>query len=436
MFVNNHLLNIHFVIFKFIYPYFMFLKGAAYSIQQILVSAGLQAPNFSNLSPSKAIIMPLGGLCLYSIFLAICCLIAGYAISRIKGILIAVVIVLAPGIISVFGYWLNINFQPKVYRIGYTDALGSPNGMATVLIISLISGWSIFVVATDIFSWQDRFRHLYDHLWYAIAIIAAGWFFVSNNETSLDKNDLRDTTKYVHKASVYLLGQVREYSKYCMTQKLSHSASCVWANSIQQTLVDYSNYGSNLYWEIGPKSSKDLYMKFGDAGVDEGSTIRSELKMFNQRQCPSSSNRMAMLSNTCQSPPVEFCSGASSEFYILRTVAVSNECVIPTLVKLRTQMEKQSKEVKADYERSNLWRWLFFIFIAFLGGGKIANSTAKLTKTGPMGKIGLGDKKNTVHLISYCLLKPGWFVAKWIYVLFCRGFSKISDSFLKFFGKP
>lgn len=413
MSVDNHSLNIHFVFSNFKYPYLMFLKGVAYNIQQTLEGEGFWSSNFlirdptgkivqSYWSPAKAMLFFLAGLLLYSIILTIGCLIAGYAISRMKGLLIALVSLFAPGIISVFGYWPNINFLPKIYYIGSIGSLGSPNGMAALLIISLISGWTILVIATDIFSWQDRFRHIYDHLWYVIAIIAAGWFFVTNEGTSLDKKDLRDATKHVQQASAYLLGQVREYEKYCKSSNMTNRVSCVWANSVQQYLVDYSTYDSHLYGMVGPKSTKDLYTAFGNEDVDEEITIRSELKRFNQLQCPSSSNRMSIPFGICQRPPDEFCTGTSNYDYMLRTVAVSNECVVPTLVKLRAVMEKQVKLVEAD-EHSKAARWLFYIFVAFLSGGKVANATAKLTKTGLMGK-GLGDNKNTCHLIT-CLLR-------------------------------
>jgi len=279
--------------------------------------------------------------------------------------------------------------------------------MAALAIIALLSGWIAVVILTDILSLQDRFRHAYDHLWYSMAILA-GLFFVADAGNSHEVRDLQDTTKNVQQASSYLLGQIRGYVKYCESASIEQKASCIWANDIQQTLTDYTVYDERLYWQLGPKSQGYLYSPIrGDKEVE--SEIRSELRKFNQIQCPVSTNRHSPPSNTCQRPPSIFCTGTENANYMMWTIAVSNECVIPTLVQLRSKMEKQVAHVESAARTSHA-RWVFYLFIAFLAGGKVANATAKFTKA-QSGATGLGDECNVRRLLSTGW-KSGLFVGK------------------------
>lgn len=406
------------IFIKFTSPYFAFLMGAAYNIQQTVEGAGLSSSNFlvrntsgqiidSYWSPAEAAYLPLGVILLYSLLLLLGFCVAGYALWRRKGIAIALVVSGTPGVLSLIGCWPQVNFMPEVYHIGRVGALGSPYGMAALAIIALLSGWIAVVILTDILSLQDRFRHAYDHLWYSMAILA-GLFFVADAGNSHEVRDLQDTTKNVQQASSYLLGQIRGYVKYCESASIEQKASCIWANDIQQTLTDYTVYDERLYWQLGPKSQGDLYSPIrGDKEVE--SEIRSELRKFNQIQCPVSTNRHSPPSNTCQRPPSIFCTGTENANYMMWTIAVSNECVIPTLVQLRSKMEKQVAHVESAARTSHA-RWVFYLFIAFLAGGKVANATAKFTKA-QSGATGLGDECNVRRLLSTGW-KSGLFVGK------------------------
>lgn len=396
------------ILIKFAYPYVTLLMGAAYSIQQALEGAGIVSSNFlvrdaagriinSYWSPAEAMYLPFGALLLYCLILSFGFCAAGYALSRKKGVIIALLSLCVPGIVSVVGYWPKVNFMPEVYHIGGVGSLGSPYGMAALAIIALLSGWICTVIATDAWGLQDKFRHVYDHFWYSMAILA-GLFFVADAGTSEEIRDLQDTTKHVQQASSYLLGQVREYAKYCKSASIEQKASCTWANDVQQYLVDYTVYDERLYWQLGPKSLDGLYSTFHRENSWLESVIRSELEQFNQLQCPTSKNRYAMPSGTCQRPPAEFCTGTEDGGNMGRTVAVSNECVVPTLVRLRSKMEKDVARVEGA-ARARHARWLFYLLVAVLAGGKVANATAKLTKV-RFGETGLGDKRNVWRLVG------------------------------------
>ncbi len=118
-------------------------------------------------------------------------------------LIIALVISCAPGVSSVIGYWPPVNFIPDVYRIGSVCALGSPYGMAALVIIALLGGW-----------------------------ILVGLFFVADAGTFHGTRDLQDTAKQVQRASSYLLRQPREYAKYCKSASIEQKA----ANDVQPSV--------------------------------------------------------------------------------------------------------------------------------------------------------------------------------------------------------
>lgn len=411
----------------------MFLIGAAYNVQQTLEGAGLGSSNFlmkdgtgqitgGYWSPKEAMIFPLLAILLYCLLLSASYCAAGYALSRRKGLLISFSSLILPGVLSAFGYWPNMNFMPDTYHIGGVGSLGSPYGMATLATISLLSGWTITVLATDILGLQEKFRHAYDHLWYSMAILA-GLFFVADAGTSQEMRDLQSTTKHVQQASSYLLSQLRDYAKLCRSTSMGKRVSCIWANNIQQDLIDYSVYDEKLYWKLGPKNTQQLYSSFSEKKDSTEITIRRELEEFNQIQCPATSNQMTMPSSICQRPPAEFCTGANDGNYMIRTVTISNECIIPTLVKLRATMEKQVATAEAA-ARTKHARWLFYILFAGLAGGKVANATAKFTKT-RLGKKGLGDEQNMKALtVTVCK-----FICKCIRTVVCGGLRLLKGAF-------
>ena len=65
-----------------------------------------------------------------------------------------------------------------------------------------------------IFGVGEGFRHYYDHLWYAMAVLA-GLFFVADSSAQNDFMDLQEENQNSREASAYLLNQVRDYDRHC-----------------------------------------------------------------------------------------------------------------------------------------------------------------------------------------------------------------------------
>jgi hypothetical protein len=426
---------------KFFYPYIQFLMGAAYSIQQTLEGLGIATSNFlvrdssgkiinSYWSVFEAVLPTLGILLIYSFLLCCAFCVAGYCLGRIKGTAIALLVLLSPGLFSTIDLWPAINFTPERFNIGGLGSLGSSVGMTSLVCLGLLSGWTLIVVATDFFRLQDRFRHFYDHIWYSMAILA-GVFYVADVGTTQEQRSLQDASRQAQQASSYLLNQVRNYDAICRSSAKTDTASCIWASDIQQTLADYSVYDERLFWQLGPKTSADMYLPFRSGGDDLVKQIRTELFRFNDSQCPKLPNQLGQSSGLCQRPSAVFCTAIDKldgidESIVLRSVAIANECIIPTLVRLKESTEKNVLKVKAADQKKHS-RWLFFIFAAMLAGGKVANATARLSKS-RQGKnsLGLGDNDRINILASYlwsriCILAR-WFFKSIVWLFECIQF--------------
>ena len=84
----------------------------------------------------------------------------------------------SPGVFNVFGLFPDVNYIPHTSVLRGTGVLGSPWGLLPLLILSLLTGWSLVIILVDIIGLGEKFRHYYDHLWYAMAVLA-GLFFVA-----------------------------------------------------------------------------------------------------------------------------------------------------------------------------------------------------------------------------------------------------------------
>lgn len=384
---------------SFFSPYIAFLYGAAYSIQQILEGIGLASSNFlerndkglivgSYWSPAEAVIPILGLLLLYSIALFCALLAAGFVIARWRGVTVAFAALAAPGLLSVAGLWPQINYLPDSFYIG-GGSLGSPLGMVPLLMLSLLTGWCITIIAYDTLNLTDKFRGYYDHLWYATALLA-GVFFVADSVGSRHLSKLAEENRISRAASLYLLNQVRSYDQFCKTQGLAETLSCTWASDVQQTLNEYAAYGEDIFHQLGPDESAEIY-----AGIrrsvpeQEIIQIRNEIERYNRTVCPveelgNGVRQHARPSGVCQSPPSAFCrafpdgpEGLVDKYMITRSVALASECIIPTLVASKAKQEDLIVAIESK-QKERYQRWWLFIGLAAVVGGKIANSTTKV----------------------------------------------------------
>jgi hypothetical protein len=172
---------------RFFEPYLGFLAGAAYNIQQtheglnpnpVMLYASVTGSNIEQGPPSlfEGVLLPFAALLLYSLLLGGLIVIAAYILGRRRGSFIALLLLVFPGVASTFGLWPYINYLPDSLVLRGTGMLGSASGMFALVFMGLLTGWSVVVILSDLRGFKDKFRHYYDHLWYAMAILTCLFF--------------------------------------------------------------------------------------------------------------------------------------------------------------------------------------------------------------------------------------------------------------------
>lgn len=384
----------------FLLPYIKFLHGAAYSLHQILEGLGVTSSSFlqrdaagkitgSYWSADEGMMPTLGALALLVILILPVVATAFYTVGRIKGLLCLIIALCLPGVLNLLGYFPNINYLPTRYVISGTGSLGSETGMIPLLLISLITGWALVVLLYDNLNLSERFRQIYDHFWFPTALVAAV-FFVADNGASEDTAGLHELTTEIQQGSDYLLKQIRRYDDYCQANGLSALKSCQWSQYAQSRFTDIARGGHGYFLQFAPDSAADYYaMPNRPISAEDVITIRKEIAAYNDTICPvhyysQGAWRAAPLSSRCDRTPSEYCAaqpdgppGVVDPNVNVNTVALSNECFIPRLAAAKAPLARLSALVD-QHKQSKNYRWLYFIGIAFVVGGKVALASTKL----------------------------------------------------------
>lgn len=404
---------------NFLTPYLQFLQGAAYNLHQTLDGLGLSSTNFiesatdgtiqSVYYPALAIIPFAAALVLLALLTLPLLLLAGYILGRKKGVAWIILVLMAPGLMSVFDLMPNLNLAPRAYHVGGTGSLGSALGFIPLSLYGVTLGWCLVVILYDTLNLNDRFRHVYDHFWFLGAVLT-GIFFIADSGANKEAQELAELSSANRNASLYLLNQVRAYEAYCSEKGLTKTASCRWASRVQQQLNDYAVYHHKIYKEFGPRSSRDIYMS-SSRRISDGEIfqIRSEINSYNDERCPVKSlgggvSLLTPSSGICQRVPANYCTAFPDppedfidKYISARTVALASECILPTLAAHRLQLEKIIA-IAAENERAKHYRWLFFVVFSVILGGKIANSTTRVVD---MDNRERKERRRVVSLLRY-----------------------------------
>lgn len=326
-------------------------------------------------------------LIFFAILLFSLLLLTGFVISGGKGVLAMATVCAIPGILSIAGYWPTQYFIFDRYVMGGNGAIGGGFAMLALTLPCMVMGWGIGIILIDLFPINDRFWHLFDHLWIAVALLAgAGIFFSADSEFKAHQDELDQSSRTVQRASSYLLSQIYAYEHWCQSNGQHNSASCTWASDIQNKLIDYSWYPPKLFVEFGPRTTSALYGYYGQQKTHEDiDQIRSEIAHYNDVACPiihisEGVSQLARPSSQCQSPPAFFCTALPSQlkrgYDDTETLALASECIFSSLVTWRNNQEKLQLKVDED-KRAKYWRWVYYLFFSILIGLKIASSTDK-----------------------------------------------------------
>ena len=386
---------------EFLVPYVALLSRAAWSIQQNLEGAGLLSSDMiaprlpgaalvSGWDPGASVLGILGLLCVVCLLFVPFVMLAGYAVGRKRGVVVTAIVLLLPGIAGVTGIWPRVAPAPEAFTIGGVGVTGDIGGTLSLVALLVVVGWTMAVLAADSLAIRNSVWEAYDHVWLVLGLIAAV-FFIADSQMAQHDTDFRATGNDVQRASGYLLKQVETYISWCRENAPDHAASCNWASHVHPVLLSFEFEDPKLFVEFGPDSSAALY---GDdlrraATPTEMDQIGREITAYNQKLCPvedlgNGVKRLATTSPRCQDTPAQFCvafpdalAGKVSETLMGVSVALSSECVIPTLIRLRQMAMRLAGEADHDHRNRN-YRWMYFLAFSILLGGKLAGTTAKL----------------------------------------------------------
>jgi hypothetical protein len=385
---------------SFFQPYTKFLHGAAYNLHQILEGLGIVSSSFTERddvgkiiggywSPDEAMVITLGFLVMLSLLLIPLLSAAAYTVGKKRGVLIFFALLFFPGVLNSVGLFPIINYLPTRYTIHGVGNLGSEVGLIPLLMLCAITGWAIMVLAYDNLNLTERFRQIYDHFWFPLALVAAV-FFVADNGANEDTALLKGATANIQDASGYLLGQIRRYDDYCKANGLDDLRSCQWSRYSQWTFTNIKEGEAGYFIDFAPDDSKGFYSASRRTVSNEDViAIRREIAEYNQRLCPvkyfsSDLSQSSPLSSTCEYVPHHYCSakpdgppGVVNDGIGSHTVALASECIIPRLAAAKPYL-KQLSTLVIQHDKAKNHRWLYFLAVAVAIGAKVALATTKL----------------------------------------------------------
>ncbi|WP_155634502.1 hypothetical protein [Burkholderia stagnalis] len=401
----------------FLIPYLLPLYGAAWNIQQSLEGLGVSSSYSAEIGTTSYALVASWSpgvhvteifcLLLAAIFCVfICVLWTGYILARKTGVLVALAVVLLPGILNIAGLWPLVSSAPDTFVIDGTGVLGSGWGMLPLVCIGATTGWCLLLIYVDLFSSGPRFWSAYDHVWYMAGLLA-GVIFVADSQVSEHARRLQESSQNSRQASAYLRGQAVAYEKWCEDKRHTTTISCQWASAVQQKLLDYSWQEPALYWRFGPTTSADVYAPPGRSITEQAVTqIRLEIAAYNRELCPVTDlghgvQQLAAPSRHCLTTPPNFShafhdplNGKVDNSTFDTPLALDSEGIIPTLVMYRTEQEKLWKKVEQD-RRTKHYRWMYYLLFSLVIGGKTAGATVKLAE---MDKRSLQDSRRSSYL--------------------------------------
>lgn len=313
----------------FFMPYFMACYSAGYAILQTLDGLGIASTNFlefnvqgqlvnSYFSPSEAALGFTAMVLLFFVFLLPMTLLSSWILSKKKGMIICLFIILLPGVLSTLGWFPHIQWLPLRYELDGAGNTGHTTGMGVLVFLALLLGWVSTIIISDLFFTGEKFRQWTD-VFLILTALTSGVFWVSDREIASEKKDYSETINEINGAAQYLLHQTKDYSRMCIDNRITDTASCQWASYVQERLENIASQKSSVVEYLIPANNADFY-HIGAEKPETANAIRKELNDYNKKSCPSieisnSSTRIPLPSYLCQEPPPAYCNAIQTGEY-------------------------------------------------------------------------------------------------------------------------
>jgi len=361
------------LLLKFLHPYLMFSNLAAWGLAQNLEGLGLfhsindlplQVGNDViypwNLSPTHGVNGLSGLMTILLLPIALLNIRAGFYLNRSMG-WISLFFWISPGTFSLMGYVPDFNsFGPDVFRFG-SDFTGSVSSAAANLLISMVAGWSIIMLVSALWK-KNTFKNAYDHIWYVLGLIAA-LYYVTDSGLPSYKEDLSEAGE----RTTLIMQHYRNGE-----QNLGYL--CKEPDVINQ-VPDLCNLASEMRWSLQDSFAlKDILRARIDlpdwvtrVAYDRG--IGKQIETFNALACSAHAFR-----GNCEVVPIEM---ALNGVDYKTPGAFLAPVYAQRLLRLHESMQKADSRIK-DIEQGHNTRYFVFLMLAFVAGGKLANTSRSM----------------------------------------------------------
>lgn len=294
---------------------------------------------------------------------------SAFYLSNLAG-LWSLILWLIPGIFSlIIGKPLITLSGPSTYYIG-SGAVGTGLGNLYDAIIIAIFAWSLFTIITVFIKTTQRYKHIYDVVWYSLALSAI--FFFANEIYLRELKSSVDSDFSKLKNGYTTLSQ-----QFSNTQNLC------------KTIKNKSEgFDSFCKWVEPTKSYIDFKSEnISDVSLYHDDMITLDDLMTHHRFLSNQKEEIQYIKNldktVCSNEDYShLCSKIDFQLAINSEDLFTKHLLSPDVI--ITKMNQQYIGFKKRYKENSQWedynndRWIYFLTFAFVVGGKIAISTKDL----------------------------------------------------------
>ncbi|KFD18675.1 hypothetical protein GTPT_2436 [Tatumella ptyseos ATCC 33301] len=361
------------LLLKFLHPYLMFSNLAAWGLAQNLEGLGLfhsindlplQVGNDViypwNLSPTHGVNGLSGLMTILLLPIALLNIRAGFYLNRCMG-WISLFLWILPGAFSLMGYVPDFtSFGPDVFRFG-SGFTGSVSSAAANLLISMVSGWSIIMLFSALWK-KNIFKNAYDHIWYVLGLTAA-LYYVTDSGLPSYKEDLSEAGERTTLIMQHYRNGEQNLEDLCKEPDVINQ------------VPDLCSLEPEMRWSLQSSfASKDILRARIDlpdwvtrVAYDRG--IGKQIETFNALACSAHVFR-----GNCEIVPIEM-DLSGIDYKTPR--AFLTPVYAQRLLRLHESMQKADSRIK-DIEQGHNSRYFVFLMLAFVAGGKLANTSRSM----------------------------------------------------------
>lgn len=356
---------------SFFEPYFMVAYSGAYALLQNLQGLGWLTIWHGPYIDLDGTIKPLAGFYFICILLVIFFnIIASFVFSK-KFSWIVISFWLSPGVLSLVGFEVFEPVIPEAYIIG-SGHLGTSVGALINASIVFVFSWSLATLCLHSWRAGKKSKAAFDHIWYVFGLSALA-FFVLDTGTSRYNEQLTNSKEKLLEATNLLSVQISIINEYCDDEVFNteFGTLCVWSKSINWYLNRISDSG--FFYEQD----------------EDKPTLEKLLSVSNSVNASQVAQNIKRLNTYCSNDP-KFTDCVEIPLYLNQNPAIIDGSVsiyskylvpisalAPTIEHYWTETVKLSRKIKKS-EIAPHKRWVFFMFLAFLVGIKVANSSREL----------------------------------------------------------